>query len=99
MKGPWSEEEEAVIRDEVARVGAHNVKWADVALRLPGRIGKQCRERWFNLLDPGIKRGAFEPEEDRAIFEAQHVLGEFVGRTRVAYAACRLGTCAPAACA
>jgi len=30
------------------------VKWSQVAEQLPGRIGKQCRERWFNHLDKGI---------------------------------------------
>jgi hypothetical protein len=30
------------------------VKWSQVADQLPGRIGKQCRERWFNHLDKAI---------------------------------------------
>lgn len=42
-----------------------------VASRLPGRIGKQCRERWFNHLDPSIKKGEWSPEEDRIVFGAQ----------------------------
>lgn len=47
------------------------VKWSVVASRLPGRIGKQCRERWFNHLDPSIKKGEWSPEEDRIVFGAQ----------------------------
>jgi len=27
------------------------VKWSEIAERIPGRIGKQCRERYFNHLD------------------------------------------------
>ena len=46
-----------------------------MADRLPGRIGKQCRERWFNHLDPDIKKGGWTPEEDRVIFETQQKLG------------------------
>ena len=34
---------------------------------LPGRIGKQCRERWHNHLDPSIDRSAFSEEEDSKI--------------------------------
>ena len=30
-------------------------KWAVVAQALPGRIGKQCRERYTNHLHPNIK--------------------------------------------
>lgn len=47
------------------------MKWSVVASRLPGRIGKQCRERWFNHLDPSIKKGEWSPEEDRIVFGAQ----------------------------
>jgi hypothetical protein len=31
-------------------------KWAAVAQHLPGRIGKQCRERWTNHLRPDIDK-------------------------------------------
>lgn len=30
-------------------------KWSSIAQLLPGRIGKQCRERWLNHLKPNIK--------------------------------------------
>lgn len=50
---------------------SQQVKWSVVASRLPGRIGKQCRERWFNHLDPSIKKGEWSPEEDRIVFGAQ----------------------------
>lgn len=30
-------------------------KWSLIAQMLPGRIGKQCRERWHNHLRPDIK--------------------------------------------
>lgn len=52
-------------------LGTVQVKWSVVASRLPGRIGKQCRERWFNHLDPSIKKGEWSPEEDRIVFGAQ----------------------------
>lgn len=43
--------------------------------QLPGRIGKQCRERWFNHLDPAIKRGDWSGDEDMIIFYAQKHFG------------------------
>lgn len=35
---------------------------SEVAASLPGRVGKQCRERWYNHLDPGIKKGDWTAE-------------------------------------
>ena len=58
------------------------VRWADVAALLRGRIGKQCRERWFNHLDPTINRGAFTPAEDMRLFELRRVHGAFVDDSR-----------------
>ena len=31
-------------------------KWSMIAGHLPGRIGKQCRERWHNHLNPEISK-------------------------------------------
>jgi hypothetical protein len=73
-KGAWSEAEDDIVREMVSQnVGA--VKWSTIAARLPGRIGKQCRERWFNHLDPTIKRGDWDPDEDRILYEAQRNFG------------------------
>jgi hypothetical protein len=36
-----------------------------------GRIGKQCRERWHNHLNPEIKKSPWTEEEDRIIVQAQ----------------------------
>lgn len=42
---------------------------------MPGRIGKQCRERWHNHLNPDIKKERWTEEEDLAIIEAHKALG------------------------
>ena len=33
------------------------------------RIGKQCRERWLNHLQPSINKGAWTPQEDLVLLE------------------------------
>ena len=43
VKGPWTEAEDAKVVELVGRLGAK--KWSAIAGHLPGRIGKQCRER------------------------------------------------------
>ena len=46
-------------------------KWSDIAERIPGRLGKQCRERWLNHLDPSINNGEWTEEEDSVLLAAQ----------------------------
>jgi len=74
-KGPWTKEEDAIVLDMVQKHGIGKVKWSAVAAKLPGRIGKQCRERWHNHLDPDINKGEWTPEEDKIVFEAQAYFG------------------------
>ena len=54
-------------------IGAKN--WSRVALELPGRIGKQCRERWHNHLNPDIKKEKWTEEEDAIIIREHKKLG------------------------
>ncbi|KAF4346173.1 hypothetical protein G4B88_002277 [Cannabis sativa] len=53
VKGQWTVEEDRIL---IGLVEEHGVrKWSYIAQMLPGRIGKQCRERWHNHLRPDIK--------------------------------------------
>ena len=52
-------------------------KWSVIASHLPGRMGKQCRERWHNHLDPNIRKGvAWTEGDDRIIIEFIQRFGE-----------------------
>jgi hypothetical protein len=42
---------------------------------LEGRIGKQCRERWHNHLNPDIKKNRWTEEEDIKILELHQKYG------------------------
>ena len=42
---------------------------------LPGRIGKQCRERWHNHLDPNIRKEKWSHEEDQVILRMHRDFG------------------------
>ncbi|RLN89361.1 hypothetical protein BBJ28_00022870, partial [Nothophytophthora sp. Chile5] len=54
VKGHWRPDEDDLLKELVAE-GRKN--WGQVATRIPGRTSKQCRERWYNHLDPSIVRG------------------------------------------
>ncbi|XXG45787.1 hypothetical protein AAC387_Pa02g0775 [Persea americana] len=73
VKGPWSKEEDDMIIDLVGKYGAK--KWSTIAQALPGRIGKQCRERWHNHLNPSINREAWTQEEELALIQAHQIYG------------------------
>ena len=73
VKGPWTADEDAIIMKLVQTYGPHH--WSIIASHLPGRIGKQCRERWHNHLNPNIKRDEWTSEEDIKIINAHLQLG------------------------
>ncbi|KAI7755419.1 hypothetical protein M8C21_027726, partial [Ambrosia artemisiifolia] len=73
VKGPWSKEEDEVIIRLVEQYGAK--KWSTIAQHLPGRIGKQCRERWHNHLNPNINKEAWSQEEEIALIHAHQIYG------------------------
>lgn len=50
-------------------------KWTLIAKHLEGRIGKQCRERWHNHLNPSIKRTAWTEQEEIRIIQLHEQFG------------------------
>ncbi|XP_056155740.1 myb-related protein A [Lampris incognitus] len=73
VKGPWTKEEDQKVIDLVRKYGPK--RWSVIAKHLHGRIGKQCRERWHNHLNPEVKKSSWTQEEDRIIYEAHKRLG------------------------
>eukprot|EP01035_Chromulina_nebulosa_P057296 gene57296-78507_t len=74
-KGNWTPEEDQIVKSMVLTYGVGNIKWSAISQRLPGRIGKQCRERWFNHLDPVIKRTEWTPAEEMILYQSQRHFG------------------------
>lgn len=72
-KGPWSEHEDKLLGESIAKHGSKN--WSFISIHVPGRTGKQCRERWCNHLCPDVKKDPWSPDEDKIIFEAVAELG------------------------
>jgi len=73
IKGAWRESEDEKLMDQVRIHGPK--KWSLIAQCLPGRVGKQCRERWFNHLDPSVKKEWWSPKEDELILKYHSELG------------------------
>lgn len=73
VKGSWSPDEDAFIIKWVNEHGGRN--WSTLASNLPGRLGKQCRERWVNSLDPDLLRKPWTEEEDQILIRYQKMWG------------------------
>ncbi|KAJ4835432.1 hypothetical protein Tsubulata_039320 [Turnera subulata] len=73
IKGQWTEEEDRKLIRLVKQFGVR--KWAQIAERLAGRAGKQCRERWHNHLRPDIKKDGWSEEEERILVDAHAKVG------------------------
>ncbi|KAL6181838.1 hypothetical protein ACLB2K_048487 [Fragaria x ananassa] len=73
VKGQWTIDEDRVLIQLVEQYGVR--KWSHISQMLPGRIGKQCRERWHNHLRPDIKKDMWSEEEDKILIQAHAEIG------------------------
>lgn len=73
IKGSWTSEEDEIITKWVQEHGPRN--WSSLAATLPGRLGKQCRERWVNNLSPDLNHQPWTEEEDKILIEHQKKWG------------------------
>ena len=73
IKGSWTREEDLQIMAWVEKNGPRD--WVHLALSLPGRIGKQCRERWVNHLSPDVNKARWTEEEDQLLITLHEQLG------------------------
>lgn len=85
-KTPWTPTEDNEI---VLLVQKYGPNWVSVSEHMQGRTGKQCRERYYNHLQGGIKKGDWSQNEDQKILRLQlkygnqwtRIMKELPGRT------------------
>lgn len=69
----WNAEEDMKIMECIDKYGTNN--WQMISKHIPGRTGKQCRERFVNNLSPDLKQGKWTKEEDRILLENYKLIG------------------------
>ncbi len=77
-KGPWTEIEDDTVRKGVKDANVDSIKsikWSDLAMKVPGRTGKQVRERWYNHLDPAVNKGPWTEAEMRTLHRVHATFG------------------------
>jgi hypothetical protein len=72
-KSKWTQEEDELLA-ELMNTNEQK-KWKEIAVHLPDKTAKQCRERWHNNLNPLIKKEEWTEEEERILFEKQKEFG------------------------
>ncbi|XP_008798607.2 transcription factor RAX1-like [Phoenix dactylifera] len=74
-RGPWSPEEDMVLKSYLQTHGTGG-NWIALPQKAGlKRCGKSCRLRWLNYLRPDIKHGGFTGEEDNVICTLYNKIG------------------------
>lgn len=84
--GYWKNVEDEMLKAGVMKYGLN--QWSRLASLLPRKTAKQCKARWYEWLDPSIKKTAWTNSEEEKllhlskIFPSQwRTIAPFVGRT------------------
>jgi hypothetical protein len=63
----FTEQEDSHLRALVGQFGVTN--WNLIASQMPGRIARQCRDRWNHYLTPKHSSEQWTPDEDRLLIQ------------------------------
>jgi myb proto-oncogene protein len=74
----WTADEDSKLKDTLERLGRNS--WGAIAALVPGRTGRQCRDRWTNALAPSIdgasgRTGKWLKDEDIKLKDAVQTHG------------------------
>lgn len=73
IRRKFTQEEDTKLCQLVNQYGAK--KWDQIAKMMPGRTGRQCRDRYRNYLIPGFFNGQWSQEEDELLHEKFNQMG------------------------
>lgn len=84
--GVWKNTEDEILKAAVMKYG--KMSWARVASLLSRKTAKQCKARWFEWLDPAIKKTEWDREEEEKLLHLAKIMpnqwrtiAPIVGRT------------------
>lgn len=84
--GVWTNIEDEILKASVSKYGLN--QWARVSSLLARKTPKQCKARWFEWLDPGIRKVEWSKEEDEKLLHLAKLMptqwrtiAPIVGRT------------------
>lgn len=84
--GIWKNVEDEILKAAVSKYGKN--QWARISSLLVRKTAKQCKARWYEWLDPGIKKIEWNKEEDEKLLHLAKLMptqwrtvATIVGRT------------------
>lgn len=84
--GVWKNSEDEILKAAIMKYGFN--QWSRISSLLPRKSAKQCKQRWYEWLDPSIKKTEWTREEDEKLLQLARVfpsqwrtIAPFVGRT------------------
>ncbi|XP_071691945.1 cell division cycle 5-like protein [Rutidosis leptorrhynchoides] len=84
--GVWKNTEDEILKGAVMKYGKH--QWARISSLLVRKSAKQCKARWYEWLDPSIKKIDWTREEDEKLLHSAkftptqwRTIAPIVGRT------------------
>ncbi|KAG4302825.1 hypothetical protein PCK1_000985 [Pneumocystis canis] len=84
--GIWKNVEDEILKAAVSKYGKN--QWARISSLLVRKTAKQCKARWYEWLDPGIKKIEWAKEEDEKLLHLAKLMptqwrtvATIVGRT------------------
>eukprot|EP00756_Hemistasia_phaeocysticola_P049662 Hpha_TRINITY_DN2419_c0_g1::TRINITY_DN2419_c0_g1_i1::g.24607::m.24607/K12860/CDC5L, CDC5, CEF1; pre-mRNA-splicing factor CDC5/CEF1 len=84
--GTWKNHEDEILKAAVMKYGKN--QWARIASLLPRKSAKQCKARWYEWLDPSIKKTEWTREEEEKLLHLAKIMpcqwltiAPIVGRT------------------
>ncbi|KAI0303450.1 Cc.Cdc5 protein [Multifurca ochricompacta] len=84
--GVWKNTEDEVLKAAIAKYGKN--QWARISSLLVRKTPKQCKARWYEWLDPSIKKTEWSKEEDEKLLHLAKLMptqwrtiAPIVGRT------------------
>ncbi len=84
--GVWKNTEDEILKAAVMKYGKN--QWARISSLLTRKTPKQCKARWFEWLDPSIKKTEWSKEEDEKLLHLAKLMptqwrtiAPIVGRT------------------
>ena len=83
IRSTWTPDEDKIIKRSLEKVkhsedmpGEEFTCWAGLTSQLPGRTGRQIRDRWNNYLNPKIIHEPFTRDDDIKLWNAGRELGK-----------------------
>ena len=84
--GVWKNTEDEILKAAVMKYGLN--QWARISSLLVRKSAKQCKARWYEWLDPSIKKTEWSREEDEKLLHLAKIMpcqwrsiAPIVGRT------------------